>query len=490
MTRHDGKRTRRTTAKAGVAPDAGLARRNAELARANVALRQRIARLEQANLDARKTRLATLNVLEDAVSSKRLAETLNEQLQHENAERRQIELALRESSHRLETALHAARAAHQAKDQFMAALSHELRTPLTPILLTASLGAQDRDLPEPIRERFDLIRENIQVEARLIDDLLDQTRIVRGQTRMTKEPVDIHAILREVLRTTAPEFAAKHIHPQTDFRARAATVLGDPVRLQQIFWNILRNAVKFTPERGKVAITTAGNGDHGIVINVSDTGIGLTPAEMTRIFDPFTQGEHATDSTMSFGGLGLGLTISQKLVELHDGRLSVASRGRDRGATFTVELPCLRTETQRPQASKPAPKPRRTAAIRSLRILLVEDHAPTRAVMRKFLELRGHRVTAAESLAGARKKSSGTTFDLLVSDIALPDGTGLDLMKRLQEAQPGLPGIALSGFGMEGDIARTREAGFVLHLTKPVSLDRLESALSRFERHHHPTLPK
>jgi signal transduction histidine kinase/CheY-like chemotaxis protein len=458
-------------------PDHRLAelQQQAEAAACTIAaLRQRIAELENANQDARKSRLATLNVLEDAVASRRLADALNRRLQMENDERRRAEDALRESTSQLETALEAARVAHQAKDQFIAALSHELRTPLTPILLGASLGATDETLPKKVRTRFAMIKANIEVEARLIDDLLDQTQIAHGHVRLAKTIVDAQAILEEAFRTTAGDFNAKGIQLIREFRAKATKVEGDPVRLQQIFWNVLRNAVKFTPTTGSVIVRTADCGESRLAISITDTGIGLTAAEIERIFQPFTQGDHANPgSSRRFGGLGLGLTISQKLTELHGGRLTVSSPGPGLGATFTLELPCLGCAVPPPVAPKSAQK----ASPPGLRILLVEDHEATRAVLRNLLNRRGHQATAAGSVAEALRKATGAEIDVLISDLGLPDGTGAELLKQILLKHPGLPAIALSGFGMENDLRQTQQAGFIAHLVKPISIEQLEAAL-------------
>src|SRR4051812_3837370 len=190
-----------------------------ELRQANAELQRRVDELERVNLDSRRTRLATLNALEDAVASRRLAEALNDQLQKENAERRRVEGELRENKERLEAALDAARAAYQEKDHFITALSHELRTPLAPILLAASLGARDESLPPHARTNFELVRSNVEVEARLIDDLLDQGGMAHGRTRLTRTLLNLHEILEQALRTTAAEFEEKEIVLQRDFDA-------------------------------------------------------------------------------------------------------------------------------------------------------------------------------------------------------------------------------------------------------------------------------
>jgi signal transduction histidine kinase/ActR/RegA family two-component response regulator len=466
---------------------AALELRLAEFERMNDALRrqqeelqQKVAELENANVDARKSRLATLNALEDATASRCLVEALNQKLQNEIAERKVVESALRESERQLKEALEIAKTAHRAKDQFIAALSHELRTPLAPILLAAGAAAQDDALPKKTRACFSMIKANVEVEARLIDDLLDQTQIEHGRTRLMKRPVDVHAVLEAALRTTAQEFADKQIQPVKDFRAAASFVEGDPVRLQQIFWNLLRNAAKFTPQGGRVTISTADGSDKGIVINVTDTGIGLTPMEKERIFQPFSQGDHANEeSSKRFGGLGLGLSISQRLVDLHGGTLSASSAGRGLGTTFTVELAsagcAVPAEPESPSAED------NRSPFRHLRILLVEDHAPTRLVLENLLRRKGHEPTTAGSVSEAQHRLTDHPFDVVMSDLGLPDGTGWELMSEVQRIWPGMPAIALSGYGMENDLRKTKEAGFSMHLTKPVSIEQLDMALHTIE---------
>jgi PAS domain S-box-containing protein len=232
-------------------------------------------------------------------------------------------------------------AASRAKDEFIAALSHELRTPLNPVLLIASNGAEDDSLPVEVREDFANIRKHVELEARLIDDLLDITRIARGKLSLQRSPQDLHQLLREAIETVRPDLEEKALELTCNFEPRSAVVLGDAVRLQQVFWNVLRNAVKFTPEGGRVSVRTrGGNQPNWISVEVQDTGIGMTPTELARVFEAFAQGDHAEASAARrFGGLGLGLSIARMLAGLHGGRISARSAGRGQGATFVIELP-------------------------------------------------------------------------------------------------------------------------------------------------------
>jgi CheY-like chemotaxis protein len=303
---------------------------------------------------------------------------------------------------------------------------------------------------------------------------------------LEQQPVDVHAVLRDALATIQGELASRQIQLEMDLASGRPIVQGDPVRLQQVFWNVLKNAVKFTPERGRISLrssTQAGDG-RTLVVRVSDTGIGIVPGELEHVFEAFSQGEHAKGvGSHRFGGLGLGLAISRKLIELHSGRIFAESEGRDRGSTFTVELPLALPI----QPDLPAPGPASAAApaepaaaepVGAPRaILLVEDHAPTRLALQRLLQRRRFRVLAAASVAEARAIAEKERIDLVISDIGLPDGSGYDLMAELDERFR-LKGIALTGYGMESDIVRSKETGFIVHMTKPVSIQALDAAIA------------
>jgi len=365
-------------------------------------------------------------------------------------------------------------AASRAKDDFLAALSHELRTPLNPVLLLASEAACDADLPPRARMDFDTIRKNIELEARLIDDMLDITRISHGKLRLERRPVDVRAILREAISTVQGEVEHKQIELTLETQGRNRSVLGDPVRLQQVFWNVLRNAVKFTPDKGKISVHVETTGAH-LAVKVSDTGIGMSAQEIGQLFKAFSQGSHS-----GYGGLGLGLAISHKLIELHHGSIRASSDGPGRGATFVIELPVTGTTKVATAEKQPSPQLALPLAEKpaqsSVRILLVEDHEPTRKALAHLLARRNYRVETASSLAEARALTGRRHFNLLISDLGLPDGNGCDLMKEFSR-QNGAKGIALTGYGMEQDISRTRAAGFVAHLTKPVRIEPLDRAI-------------
>lgn len=372
---------------------------------------------------------------------------------------------------RLEAAKIAAERANQAKDDFLAVLSHELRTPLTPALAAASYLAEHEELPAHLREEVTAIRRNVQFEARLIDDLLDLTRITRGKLELHPETVDAHRLVHNALTIVHEDVARKELEVTMDLGAQDHHISADPIRIQQVFWNLLNNAVKFTPQGGRIAIRTANNGTR-FVFEITDTGIGIEPDHQARIFHAFEQGE--VSIIRQFGGLGLGLTISQTLLRLHGGTISVQSDGKNRGATFRVTLDAL---------SEPVVAPIQTtngevSIARSLRLLLVDDHADTRRILSRLLGKCGHEVSTADSGQSALKLMETERFDALISDIGLPDSSGYELVREAKRRQP-VQGIALSGFGMEEDVRRSLEAGFDYHLTKPVEFQELRTLLQK-----------
>ncbi|HYP16328.1 MAG TPA: ATP-binding protein, partial [Opitutus sp.] len=370
-------------------------------------------------------------------------------------------------------------AASRAKDEFLASLSHELRTPLNPVLLLASEGAQNADLPPAVQADFETIARNVALEARLIDDLLDLTRITRGKLQIEPQLHSLHVILEDAIATVLGDFNEKQITLVRRFNAQQPTVNGDGVRLQQVFWNVLKNAVKFTPARGTVTVETRISPDRThAAVAITDTGIGMNDDELSRIFDAFVQGDHAGGRTHHFGGLGLGLAISKRLVDLHGGRIRAESPGSGSGSTFTIELPVAlgAAPDDVPAAGPDDAAPESSTRPRPKRILLVDDHEATRTALAYLLQRRNFAVSPAGSLTEALTLAERGDIDLIVSDIGLPDGTGYDLMEQFGKPK-GVKGIALTGYGMEQDMALSERAGFAAHLTKPVRIEALDEAL-------------
>lgn len=358
-----------------------------------------------------------------------------------------------------------------AKDDFLAALSHELRVPLTPVLVTALALERKTTLPKEVRNSLSMIRRNVELETRLIDDLLDLTRIARGKFELSFKKMDFHLAIHRALEICRSEFSAKSLKIRLELHAARHRSEADPVRLQQALWNLLRNAIKFTPANGSIVVRTLNPRPGIISVEVSDTGAGFEPRRGQKIFQAYEQGGRHV--TQEFGGLGLGLTIVQAVIAAHGGQIRASSPGSGKGATFKFEIPLrssCHAEARRHFADTPA-----EMAVK--RILLVEDHKDTRSSLEFLLRRNKHQVKTAASAREALTLAMQHPFDMVISDIGLPDQSGLALMQVLRD-KFGLKGIGLSGYGMEEDIARGRDAGFASYLVKPISLDRLEQAMA------------
>ncbi len=366
--------------------------------------------------------------------------------------------------------------ANAAKDQFLALLSHELRNPLSPVIaMVGELEASTPDSPST-RQALEVIRRNVELEARLIDDLLDVTRIAKGKLQLTFETVSVHEIVQRAFEICREEIGARKINVQFELSAEKEYVEADPARLQQVFWNLIKNAVKFTAENGTIIIHTSNPSPDQIEIDVRDNGIGIEPDKLERIFNAFEQGQASI--TRRFGGLGLGLAISKAMVEAHGGRIDAHSAGKDQGATFSIRLKTVAapaiTAIPKDNGSRPDDKRTLTDA-RRRRVLVVDDHEDTCIGMKMMLQRRGYDITVAHDAEQAIKHTESQEFDLLISDIGLPGRSGYELMQEL--GSKGLPGIALSGFGSEHDISKAHAAGFAEHLTKPINFDKLDEAI-------------
>ena len=354
-----------------------------------------------------------------------------------------------------------------AKDQFLAMLSHELRTPLTPVLASALALEHEKTSPDQMQESLQIIRRNVELEARLIDDLLDLTRISKGKVQLNFEIVDAHTLLRNALEICQSDIEQKNLDLRLNLAAKKVHLRADPARVQQIFWNLIKNAVKFTPKDGQISISTR-NEQHGqLRVEVTDTGVGIEPETLPKIFDAFEQGGRT-----KLGGLGLGLAISKALVEAHKGSISVESAGKNQGSKFMLLFQtCAKADAQTAPAIQRV-LPQRQA----MRVLLVEDHEDTNRSLTRLLQLRGYHVQSARDVRSALALTESAEFDVLISDLGLPDGSGIDLMHAIQTDRP-LLGIALTGYGMEEDIRKSRDAGFKHHLVKPIDVNMLDSLL-------------
>ncbi len=410
---------------------------------------------------------------------------------HDVAERRQKELALKQSYQAEQEARTVAEHANQAKDHFIAALSHELRTPLTPVLAILSTLHQDAAIPEALAEDFETVRRNVELEARLIDDLLDLTRITRGKLHLHYEVVSAGRIIEDAINTCQTDLKAKRLTLRRELAEPHPTVHVDSARVSQVLWNLLKNAIKFTPAEGTITVRSrADPGPVGpqLIIEVQDTGIGMDAADAERVFQAFEQSDRSI--ARQFGGLGLGLAISKGIAESHRGTLRGSSPGKGCGSTFTLTLPCGSFELPYrgvPPVS-PATVPAENAPLasgvrqRPLRILVVEDHVDTAAVLARLLRRMGHDVVSAQNIleatAVADREMGRGGIDLLMSDLGLPDGSGQDLMRTLS-AKYRLKGIALSGYGMDSDLEQSAAAGFSRHLVKPIDVALLQSTIEQ-----------
>jgi signal transduction histidine kinase len=389
---------------------------------------------------------------------------------HTRAEMRLSELSHNEQLARAE--VRELREANLAKDHILAVLSHELRTPLQPVLSSASALLRDPRMPPDLLEDVRTIQRNVQLEARLIDDLLDVTRIVNGKLALEKSIINIDSVIARAVEICEPDVIQKRQTLSLKLQAQRRWVHGDPGRLQQVLWNLIKNAVKFTPSGGSVEIATADEAGGQLIVRVIDTGVGIEADAIARIFNAFEQGSPAV--TQRYGGLGLGLAICKVLGEAHGGTLTAHSDGPGRGAVFTLTLPT---------ADPPQEATSRSRAVRSavpvapMRILLVEDDHDTAKVLTMLLESIGHEVTTAHDCATGLAALDEAAFDLLISDLGLPDGSGHELMTR--HKSKGIKAIALTGYGSEADIQASLAAGFDCHLTKPVTLDQLVQAMRR-----------
>jgi PAS domain S-box-containing protein len=384
----------------------------------------------------------------------------------------------KEAEAALRSAMEEARSANIAKDNFLATLSHELRTPLTPVVMTMAAWLSNGELPGGWRDDVEMMQRNLELEARLIDDLLDLTRIVRGKLSLNSMVSDINELLNAVARMHQSEVSAKGQRLSLDLDAASHYAYVDPARLQQVFLNVLKNATKFTPEGGSIHIWTE-NDEEKLRINIRDTGVGMTDEVRQKLFRPFEQG---TDEIVRrYGGLGLGMAISKALLEMQRGSIRAASDGPGTGSTFCIEIPAAEAQEAGFDPMQFVAPP---SAQRSYNILLVEDHIDTSRALSRLLERDGHQVTSAFTIEDAIGHLKQESFDLILSDIGLPDGTGLDLIRKAR-AISAAPAIALTGFGMEEDVRSCREAGFNDHLTKPINFQRLESIITQLMRNGH-----
>jgi PAS domain S-box-containing protein len=354
--------------------------------------------------------------------------------------------------------------ANRLKDDFLSTLSHELRTPLNAIFGWARI-LRSRELDNSVAHAVAVIERNAEAQVRLIDEVLDVSRVIKGKMVLDMAPLDIAAIARATVDALRPPIQAKRIRVEEHFSA-ASPVSGDVHRLQQVFWNLISNAVKFTEPGGSIVMSLRQAGD-GVEFEISDTGVGIRREVLPFVFDRFRQADSST--TRTHGGLGLGLAIVKHIVELHGGTVRAASAGEGHGATFTVVLP--RADQSGPAVSPDSAAVFDAAVLAVLRgrcILIVEDHEDARELIAASLNAAGAHVIAASNVQEAITAATRQPPDLLVADIALPGEDGYALLQRVRAIYPGLPAIALTAYARSTDRARALDAGFQRHVIKPV----------------------
>jgi PAS domain S-box-containing protein len=395
------------------------------------------------------------------------------------------ELLTREQEARQQSEL-----ANRAKDEFLGLLSHELRTPLNSILgWTRLLSTENLDA-DTTRRAIETIDRNAKLQTRLIDDMLDVSRIISGKLRLDAQPVDLTTVINSAIDTLRPAAAAKDIRFQTEMDFATETVLGDPARLQQVLWNLLSNAIKFTPKGGNIH-TSFQQVNSQARVTVTDSGPGIEESFLPFVFDRFRQADSTT--IKKYGGLGLGLSIVRHLVELHGGTVAAANREDSSGAVFTLNFPvmAIRQSAERPgmKTDVPADIAPGTLPMDSMprldgvKILVVDDEPDARRLMTVLLEQRGAKVESRESVAQALETIAAFDPAVLVSDIGMPGEDGYSLIRKLRARETGsgkrLPAVALTAFARVEDRLQALSAGYDMHVPKPVEPAELILVISR-----------
>lgn len=377
---------------------------------------------------------------------------------------------------REQTALAASKQAHRVKDEFLAVLSHELKNPLNVILVNAELLLRLPETSSKAREAAQKIRQTALAQARMIDDLLDLSRMQTGKYTINFQPVELTPLIADAVESVRNEAAAKGIRLDVDLGREPLVVKGDSVRIQQVAWNLLNNAIKYTPNNGTIRLTIEKEGG-AAVLSVEDSGQGIEPEFLPHIFEMFRQADSST--TRRKGGMGIGLALTKQLVELHGGSIEATSHGSNQGTRFTVRLPLSDAQMPQTGSARTSSQPEHRTNLAGLNILVVDDMPETVETLHDLLETEGATVQMAISAAEALRLIKKTNFDLVITDIAMPDMDGYEMLARLRKQLQtySLPVIALTGYGREDDIRQALSSGFVAHLKKPVTLDELIRAV-------------
>jgi signal transduction histidine kinase len=413
----------------------------------------------------------------NTLTAERLERSLRYALAMYRAEEERRQLLEREHAARLE-----AQAANRAKDEFLATLSHELRTPLNAILGWAQLLAGGQLSKSTAQRAVEIIERNTRLQAQLIDDLLDISRIVTGKLRLEMKPLPVRPILEAAVESALPAANAKQVQLTWECDDGENAIACDPGRIQQVIWNLLSNAIKFTPEGGRVTLSEKRE-DATIVIAVTDTGAGIEPEFLPHVFDRFRQQDPA--STRKHGGLGLGLSIVRHLVALHGGSIEAFSKGEGLGATFVVRVPISQVPVESVDEDASSGDPSSMPSLEGVHVLVVDNEADARSLVSAILEGCGATVTAVESAAAALEEIRRHRPDVLVSDIAMPDEDGYTLIRkvrRLEGTFGPLPAAALTAYATASDRAEALLAGYQAHLAKPVEPSELTAVVANLAR--------
>ena len=425
--------------------------------------------------------IGAAKIAHDITARRRAERTLREreiELSKLVAEREQIlqsERAARSEAERL----------GQVKDEFLATLSHELRTPLNAIQGWATLMREHRTRPEDYQRGLEAIDRNVRIQTQIVNDLLDMSRIISGKIHLEIQPLYLHDVVGQAIEAVRQTAAAKSIRILPLLDSRLGLVRGDPNRLQQALWNLLSNAIKFTPKGGRVQVVLERVNSHA-EISVEDNGIGIRADFLPHVFDRFRQADPGT--TRKFGGLGIGLSIVKSLVELHGGSVRVKSPGENLGSTFVLALPISHVrseaeETSPAHTSAPSPLEKiDLPRLNGIRVLVVDDEPDGRALIARILEAQGAQPVCASNATEALELLARERFDLLLSDIGMPEVDGLELIREVRNLDKSrsrpLPAIALTAYARTEDRQRSLLAGFHMHLSKPTEARELIASIA------------
>ncbi len=454
--------------------------------RESLVLAELVIRLGNVGVVERPIRTSTLLSL---VRSNLRARERQYQVREYLSQQEQAQQTIRESVESERAARGEAERASRIKDEFLATLSHELRTPLTAVLGWTHVLLASQNLPSDAVKGLTVIERNARAQTKIIEDLLDMSSIVSGKVRLDAQSVDLAAVVNATIETIRPSAQAKGIGLQVQLDPEAGPVRGDPNRLQQVLWNLLTNAVKFTPKDGQIAINLA-RVDSQLEVAVTDSGEGIDPDFLPHVFDRFRQADPS--STRRHGGLGLGLSIVKQLVELHGGTVEAMSAGGGLGSTFRISLPALTTleRSQQPRLARAHPRrstdrPVLDTDLGRIKVLVVDDEPDTRALIRRLLHDCNACVTTASSADEALEALEQEAPDVLISDIGMPGVDGYALMRRVRALSDGhssIPAIALTAYARIEDRLKAINAGFQLHLSKPVKPSELVAMVHTLAR--------